>query len=135
MSYVQILIDNGTVENGKIMDMKHLVFLESQKALSGMHALWKAVTKNNSFVDFYTSLGTEVTTSEELIRGLGIVRLLFVRPPPYHAVSKRGTEESILGESKQEEEDHRPKSDATVQDQTRHHNMRANYVTYIFQPC
>ena len=34
---------------------------------------------------------------------------------PY-PVSKRGTEESILGESKQEEQE--PKSDATVQDQT-----------------
>ena len=71
----------------------------------------------------------------KLIRGLESFVCSLVRPPPYHAVSKRGTEESILGESKQEEEDHRPKSDATVQDQTRHHNMRANYVTYIFQPC
>ena len=48
---------------------------------------------------------------------LGIDRLPFVRPTAY-LVSKRGTEESILGGSKQEEEGHRPKSDGTMQDQT-----------------
>jgi hypothetical protein len=36
----------------------------------GKQAVWKAVTKNTAFIDIFSSLGTEVTASEELVRGL-----------------------------------------------------------------
>jgi hypothetical protein len=36
----------------------------------GKQAVWKAVTKNTAFIDLFSSLGTEVKASEELVRCL-----------------------------------------------------------------
>ena len=87
-SDTQILIDNGSGKNRKIVDVTSSGLSPDQRrALLGMHAfsgndyvssffrkgklaVWKTVTKNNAFVELFSSLGTEVTVSEELVRRL-----------------------------------------------------------------
>ena len=82
-SDTQILIDNGSGKNRKIIDATSSgLSPDHRRALLGMHAfsgndyvcsffrkgkqaVWKAVAKNNAFAELFSSLGTEVTASEE----------------------------------------------------------------------
>jgi hypothetical protein len=97
----------------------------------GKQAVWKAVTKNIAFIDLFSSLGTEVTASEELVRGVewfvcsiyGHPRILSINEERKKVFwDKFNKEKKIIDLSLM----------PPCQSNLHHHIMRANYVAYIF---
>ena len=83
-------------------------------------AVWKAVTKNTAFIDLFSSLDTEVTASEELVRRPRILSVNEARKKVFW--SKLNKEKKIIDLSLM----------PPCQSNLHHHIMRANYVAYIF---
>ena len=147
---VQILIDNGTGKDRKIIDVTSSELSASQKkALLGMHAfsgndyvscffrkgkqaVWKAVNKKTEFIDLFASLGDEVAPSEELVLGLekfvcflyGHPRLLSVNEARRKVFwQKFNKDEKIVYLSLM----------PPCKSNLHYHIMRANYVAYLFR--
>ena len=99
---VQILIDNGTGKDRKIIEVTSSELSASRKkVLLGMHAfsgndyvscffrkgkqaIWIAANKKTEFIDLFASLGDEMAPSEELVRGLEkFVCFLYGHPRHY----------------------------------------------------
>ena len=85
---VQILIDNGSGKSRKIVDVTYSeVSTKQRKALLGMHAfsgnhfvssffrmgkqaVWKAILKNDVFVNLFASFGDEIAPSDRVVEEL-----------------------------------------------------------------
>jgi hypothetical protein len=96
----------------------------------GKQAVWKAVTKNTAFNDIFSSLGTEVTASEKLVRGVewfvcsiyGHPRILSVNEAKKKVFWNKFNKEKIIDLSLM----------PPCQSNLHYHIMRANYVADIF---
>ena len=149
-SDTQILIDNGSGKNRKIIDVTSSGLSPDQRrALLGMHAfsgndyvssffrkgklaVWKTVTKNNAFVELFSSLGTEVTVSEELVRRLEWFVCSLYGYPRIQSVNEARRKvfwDRFHKEKKIIDLSLMPPCSSNL----RYHIMRANYVAYIFR--
>ena len=137
-SDTQILIDNGSGKNRKIIDAllgMHAFFgndYVSSFFRKGKLAVWKTVTKNNAFVELFSSLGTEVTVSEELVRRLEwFVRSLYGYPriQSVNEARRKVFWDRFHKENKIIDLSLMPPCSSNL----RYHIMRANYVAYIFR--
>ena len=73
---VQIFIDNGSGKDRKLLELNLCDLTDQQKkSLVGMHAFtgkqlcWRFVCNNQTFLDLFTRLGTEIHLTEEMYDG------------------------------------------------------------------
>ena len=98
----------------------------------GKLAVWKTVTKNNAFVELFSSLGTEVTVSEELVRCLEWFVCSLYGYPRIQSVNEARRKvfwDRFYKENKIIDLSLMPPCSSNL----RYHIMRANYVAYIFR--
>jgi hypothetical protein len=127
-SDTQILIDNGSGKNRKIIDVTSTgLSLGYRRALLGMHAF----SGNTAFIDIFSYLGTEVIASEELVRGLEWF-VCYIYGHPHILSVNEARKKAFWNKFNKKEKIIDVSLMPPCQSNLHNHIMRANYVVYIF---